>query len=131
MTVRRTLNALAKAIADEAEQNGRFREQLETILGLAGEKRTSPLEGDGEGRRKGGRRAAAVLDPVQVIRHGEEELRKQLTPLDLEQLRDIVAQYGMDPGKLVMKWKDTERVIDRIVEMASARAKKGEAFRAD
>jgi len=37
----------------------------------------------------------------------------------------------MDPGKLVMKWKDRDRVIDRIVEIAGRRATKGDAFRKD
>jgi hypothetical protein len=131
MNLRRTLNALAKAVADEAEHNDRLREQLESIFGLEAVSRPAAGESEGEMRRKGGRRAAAVLDPVEVIRHGEDQLRRQLGALDIEQLRDIVAQYGMDPGKLVMKWKDAERVTDRIVELASARSRKGEAFRAD
>ncbi len=37
----------------------------------------------------------------------------------------------MDPGKLVMKWKDNVRVIDRIVELSLTRSTKGDAFRAD
>ena len=131
MNLRRTLNALAKAIADEAERNDRFREQLESVLGLEAVRQPAPADSEGEMRRRGGRRTAAVLDPVEVIRHGEDQLRRQLAALDIEQLRDIVAQYGMDPGKLVMKWKDAERVTDRIVELASARSRKGEAFRAD
>ncbi|EPX78861.1 hypothetical protein Salmuc_04444 [Salipiger mucosus DSM 16094] len=55
-------------------------------------------------------------------------MRSKLEPLTLEQLKDIVAEYGMDPGKLVMKWKTADRVIDRIVEYSVARAKKGKAF---
>ena len=51
--------------------------------------------------------------------------------LTLDQLRDIVAQYGMDPSKLVMKWKDPERVMDQIVELALTRSIKGDAFRND
>jgi hypothetical protein len=50
-----------------------------------------------------------------------------MSAISLEQLRDIVAQYGMDPGKLVMKWKDSKRVMDRIVELALVRATKGDA----
>jgi hypothetical protein len=34
----------------------------------------------------------------------------------------------MDPGKLVMKWKTPERIIDRIVEFSLARAVKGDVF---
>jgi hypothetical protein len=66
-----------------------------------------------------------------LARQGEEVLRAQLKTLDIEKLRDIVAQYGMDPGKLVMKWKDPARVVERIVEVALSRATHGEAFRGD
>jgi hypothetical protein len=37
----------------------------------------------------------------------------------------------MDPGKLVIKWKKAERIIDRIVEISMARAQKGDAFRSE
>ena len=71
---------------------------------------------------------AAKVAPV-VNEVGEEVLRKSLEPLSVEQLKDIVADHGMDPGKLVMKWKDAGRIIDRIVEIAIGRAQKGNAFR--
>jgi Arm DNA-binding domain len=41
----------------------------------------------------------------------------------------IVSDFGMDPGKLVSKWKTRTRIIDRIVEIALTRAQKGDAFR--
>ena len=85
----------------------------------------------GDTKPKGGRRTPAVLDPVELARQGEDVLRAQLNMLNREQLRDVVAQYGMDPGRLVMKWKDTNRVMDRIVELALTRATKGDAFRSD
>ena len=74
------------------------------------------------------RRAAAVLDPISLAREGEDVLRSKLDALTLEQLKDVVAEHGMDPGRLVMKWKTPDRVIDRIVEYSVVRAKKGEAF---
>jgi hypothetical protein len=66
---------------------------------------------------------------VEVARQGDEVLREKLRALTLDQLRDIVAEYGMDSGRLVMKWKDIDRVTERIVELALARAIKGDAFR--
>ena len=80
---------------------------------------------------KGGRRAPALVDPLALARQGEEVLRTELSALGIEQLKDVVAQHGMDPGKLVMKWKDSARIIDRIVELSLARPSKGDAFRAD
>ena len=57
-----------------------------------------------------------------MAQSGPEALRDALQPLDLGQLLDIVAEYGMDPGKLVMKWKDKDRVVERIVEASISRA---------
>jgi hypothetical protein len=78
--------------------------------------------------RGANRRAPAVLDPVQLARQGEPALRTGLSKLKLEQLKDIVADYGMDSGKLVLKWKTPERIIDRIVEVSLSRIRKGEGF---
>ena len=135
MTLKRTLGALVNVIVDEAARNPEFGSRIEAALDMAKPAsspaaRTSAVEPHDE-KRRGGRRALAVLDPIDLARHGEGELREKLAALDLERLLDVVAQYGMDPGKLVMKWKDRERVIDRIVEVALGRATKGAAFRAE
>jgi len=129
MTVRKRLVTLADVVAREAERNEVFRLCLEVALGL--QPQTRQGTDDAAPKRKGGRRTPAVLDPVGVVRVSEDELRRQLASLDIEQLRDVVAHHGMDPGKLVMKWKDPTRIVDRIVELAVARSKKGDAFRAD
>jgi hypothetical protein len=49
--------------------------------------------------------------------------------LELEELRDIIAEHGMDADKLAMKWKDASRLVERIVERVGARSEKGSAFR--
>lgn len=126
MSLRKTLIALATSIADEAERNPKFREHIENALGSISHSRMLT-----EVRPKRGRRTAAVLDPVELARQSEDELRKHLEELDLDQLRDIIAQYGMDPSKLVMKWKDRLRIINRIIEVSVGRATKGDAFRGD
>jgi hypothetical protein len=128
-----TLTVLFSVIVEEAEQNRPFRDRLEAVLKSACAPSTPNTRPAGklaiEKKRKGGRRTPAVLDPIDLAQHGEGDLREKLTALDLERLLDIVAQYGMDPGKLVMKWKDRERVVDRIIEVAIGRATKGNAFR--
>lgn len=135
MSLRNTLNRLMRVVIDEAERNPDFEAALNEALRSAPGKRTpakaegpGPTE-DGEAKRGKNRRAPAVLDPVQIVRDGEPALRIALERLSLDQLRDIVAEYGMDPGRLVMKWTTSERVIDRIVEMSVGRAHKGSAFR--
>lgn len=128
MGLKKRLEALVQTVLDEAARNAEFRHSLERALGENPSERGRINESAHS--RKGGRRTRAAFDPVEVVRNGEAALRERLDVLDIEQLRDVVAQFGMDPGKLVMKWKDRTRVIDRITEVALGRSTKGDAFRA-
>lgn len=122
MKLKKALQDLMRVVIDEADRNPEFAKDLEIALEL------EPKPEKATTSRPARRRAAAVLDPISLARDGEDALRSRLSALTLEQLKDIVAEYGMDPGKLVMKWKTPDRVIDRIVEYSVTRAKKGEAF---
>jgi len=132
MNMKKVLNALFKEIVQEADTNPAFRARLETVLGPDEKKKPESKNldaGSPKTRRPSNRRPPAILDPVQLARQGEDLLRSELAKLDIEQLRDVVAEYGMDTGKLVLKWRDPERMIERIVELARGRAQKGSAFR--
>jgi hypothetical protein len=133
MDLRRVLSELARVIADETERSPEFKSK---ILGALGHDRVatagdSPRREAGPSSRPKNRRMAAVFDPIELASSGEDTLRSKLTALNLEQLQDIVAEFGMDPGRLVAKWKTPEKIIERIIEMAIARAQKGDAFRPD
>lgn len=131
MKLRKPLIDLARVIADQAERDPEFADLIVAALGLK-EKSSTRLELQrGSADRPKNRRPAAVFDPILLVRNGEAQLRARLAELTLEQLRDVVADYGMDPGKVVMKWKDSHRIADRIVELSLARAQKGDAFRSD
>jgi hypothetical protein len=81
-------------------------------------------------KSRGNRRPPGPIDPFAVYAgSGDAGLRAALSQLTLEQLRDIVAEHGMDPDRLAMKWKDPSRVIDRILERVASRSTKGSAFR--
>ncbi|WP_298191131.1 hypothetical protein [Novosphingobium sp.] len=133
MKLRRVLLDLARIVADQAERDPVFAQQIAQALGSKEQATGAPetAHAQAKAERPKNRRPAAVLDPIAVAREGEAVLRTRLAALTLEQLKDVVADYGMDPGKLVMKWKDATRVSDRIVELAIARAQKGDAFRSD
>jgi hypothetical protein len=130
MSLRKIALDVARVISQEAENNAGFRKKLLDALQLApSEPHPQNKDHPPENRPKN-RRAPALLDPVQIAgEHGDEVLRGRLSQLSLEQLKDIVADYGMDPGKLVLKWKSPERIIDRIIEVSIARSRKGDAFR--
>ncbi len=83
------------------------------------------------GMKRTGRRTPAKLDPFKVLAdNSEQDLMARLADLSLEELRDIVAQFGMDPRRLVMKWTDAQRVRQHIVATTAQRSRKGDAFRA-
>ena len=134
MELRKALQNFAKVAADEAERNPEFERRIRKALGLAeavaassGQVTIEP--GKQAVRRRNGRRTPPILDPVDLVNQGETVLREQLNPLTVEQLKDIVAGYGMDPSKLVMKWKSRDRITDHIVQMAITRSQKGDVFR--
>jgi hypothetical protein len=66
-----------------------------------------------------------LVDPITEIEQGERHLQERLAALDLEQLRDVVAEYRMDPNKLVMKWNDRARIIDQILTTSINRGRQG------
>lgn len=131
MKLRKPLLDLARVIADQAERDPVFAEQITIALGLREQVSPKAEPKRSSTARPKNRRPAAILDPIQLVRDGEPQLRARLSALTLEELKDVVADYGMDPGKLVMKWKDADRIVDRIVELSLARAQKGDAFRSD
>lgn len=75
------------------------------------------------------KRERAVLNPVMMLIDGDDSLSEKLQNLSEEQLKDIIAEYGMDSAKLAMKWKSKERLIALIVETSERRASKGDVFR--
>ena len=131
----RRLSVLFDVLLEEVERNPDLAERIERAFNVetveqeataeVAEKRGAPKRAT----RAKNRRTPAVLDPVALVQEGVDELVKSLRALELEQLRDIVAEYGMDPQRLVMKWKTKDKVIEHIVAMAQQRARKGEAFR--
>ena len=134
MLLRTILRNLVKVVSDEAERNPEFAEQLWDVLISAKSKgcpkRDRIVKESGlRGKRPANRRPPAVLDPIKLAEQGEEALRTRLSLLTLDQLKDIVADYGMDQKRLVMRWKRPDRVIDKIVEVSVSRARKGDAFR--
>jgi hypothetical protein len=60
---------------------------------------------------------------------GNEYLFKELNKLSVEELKDIVAEYGMDIGKLVMKRKSKDKIINHIADISEKRNKKGDSFK--
>jgi hypothetical protein len=116
------LRALLAVIVEEAHGNPEFEARLIAALG----DKAAPASAD---RAHRSRRDPAVLDPFTTYAEGEHVLRQRLEGLSLEELKDIVAEHGMDKSKLAMKWKSEDRLIELVVATVGSRSRKGDAFR--
>jgi hypothetical protein len=119
--------AVIQVIADQARRDPHFLAKLERALTLSD-------RNSGQATRRSvnrpHRRPPAVVNPFEVLHAaGASGLRDRLTLLSLDELRDIIAEYRVEPYTLAMKWKTPSRLIDLIVETIEQRSRKGEAFR--
>lgn len=117
------LDAIFAVIRAEAQANPDFARRLDAVLG------DLPHDSSAETAKRPHRRKPGVLDPYALYERGEEHLRQQLAALDIEQLKDIVAEHAMDRSRLALKWKTADRFIDLIITTVAARTRKGDAFR--
>ena len=118
MTLRRRFDAFVKVVAEQAERDLDFAARLEAALG--GE--FAPARST---RR---RRAPAAFDPVAAAHDGEATLRARLAALSADQLKDMIAEYGLDPTGRANRWRKPERLVELICDRAVERAQKGRGF---
>jgi hypothetical protein len=125
------LERLFAEILREIRENSEFAERVGsafTLTSTATEE--SGVDSRDESRHaRGRRRAPAAIDPLALFGAGEPALRRSLGGLDIEELKDIVAEHGMDTNKLAMKWKSRARLEDLIVTSIRDRLEKGDPFR--
>ena len=88
----------------------------------------TPLAGQQAGGKR--KRMPSVLDPYALARQeGEAALRARLGDLDVDQLKDLVHDYGMDYDHRAMRWTDQQRLIGRIIDRVDFGTTQGSAFR--
>ncbi len=123
MDMDKLIEELLDELGDVVKQNATVRKRLARII-------KKHLADDTDTPRKSQRRKPGPFDPMAVHRDSPEQLQTRLQALDLEQLKDIVAEHGMDRSKLAMKWKTKDRLVELIVSTVISRSQKGDAFRA-
>lgn len=119
--MKKKIKKLFDIIIQEYDNNESFRKKVENLLEPKPEVKT-------EKKRKN-KRTPAVLDPIILAEKDIDELKIKLDELDIEKLKDIVSEFRLDSSRLVMKWKDKERIIEHIVKASISRAEKGDVFR--
>lgn len=121
------LQAFFQAVIDEARSNEAFARKITDAL--YGESDTTTPAEMTDTKKRTNRRDPAVLDPVQMMMNGDDSLKERLEALSIKELKDIIAEHGMDSSRLALKWKDKNRLISLILDTADRRASKGDAFR--
>lgn len=120
--------AALEVVLKEAARNARFGRALRAAVTAPEDAKQAGEQDPGSSRR--GRRAPGVIDPYAVLEEGgPPKLEMALADLTVDQLKDIIAEHGMDRDRLAMKWRDPARLVGRIVETVAGRASKGDAFR--
>lgn len=122
MNTGKLLNELINELIKEVRANPDLSSRLEKIVG-----KYAP--GTGKSPTRPHRRKPGAFDPMIVYRDNADKLKSQLEGLNIEELKDVVAEQGMDRSKLAMKWKNKERLINLIVTTVESRMRKGDAFR--
>ena len=76
------------------------------------------------------RRRPSLLNPYAVLREsGQDGLRAGLAALDIEELKDIVVEYGWNYSPAATGWKTEAKIIDRILDGVGAAIERGRAVR--
>ena len=114
--------AILKELIVEVKTNDSLRRRLANILK---ENKTQKKDGKiGSFKRRPGQ-----FNPFHVYRDSPEKLEMMLKTLEMDQLKDIISEHGLDRTKLAMKWQDKERLIEKISSTVKLRYEKGDVFR--
>ena len=100
--LKKRLQALLNAILAEANTNENFAKKLSDALEIGDYPADKPKT-ESNAKRGANRRDPAILDPVQMVMDGDSSLPQRLNSLTEKELKDIIADYGMDSSKLAMK----------------------------
>lgn len=122
MNTQKTLKALFNEILAEVERNDELRAKVEGVLGRSPTQASKPS-------KQAARRNPGRFDPMAVYRERSTDLAHRLDELNVEELKDLIAEHGMDRTKLAMKWKDRQRLVELITRTVESRAQKGDVFR--
>jgi hypothetical protein len=119
---------VSACITDEISNNDEFAKRMGSIFEDNLVKGKSKAEIDMTKPKRSNRREPSKVDPFILLEQGVDAFKGALELLDIEELKDVIAEHGMDSAKLAMKWKDRNRLINHIIDTTQRRSSRGEAF---
>ena len=122
MDSEKILRGIFELVICEAKNNHEFSKKLNDILNIKNEE-NKKVKGI---RRK---KEKALVNPFDMLEKGQDEFENCLSKFSINQLKDIIFEYDLDPTKKTSKWKKEEKFMHHIIEMTTKRENKGNAFR--
>lgn len=95
------LKSLFDLILEEAENNQDFKNKLDKVLDKSNPKKKC---------------IKPRINPFEMIKAGEGELREALDDFSISELKDIIRFYGMDELNETSRWRKKERLINYILD---------------
>lgn len=123
MDIEKILKNISREILIEIKTNSAFKSRIVKSI-------EQHIEFNSTKPARTNRRKQGIFDPMFVYNSQPDTLKPRLEELAIDELKDIIAEHGMDRAKLAMKWKSKERLIDLIITTVHNRSQKGDAFRA-
>jgi hypothetical protein len=115
------LEKLLQVLRDEARRSSEFAGRLQEVLAPP----PPPPEPDPPLELPKPKRRKALVDPFAVYETGwEAMLRQELGRLSVDQLRDVVVAYELDPGDRSERLKSEDELSEWIVKAVMNRAEK-------
>ena len=112
---------ISKVIEDEMTVNEEFAKKIEAIL-------IPEMPTVAQKPKKKSKRNPSKINPIRLWEEGEERLQEKLAKLDLNELKDVVAEYGLDPKGSANRFRKREKLEELILEGAKRTATRGNAF---
>ena len=125
------LSRLTAIVIEESAHNPDFASKIQFVFTSFAEcpATENPSIEASDDKKRRNRRDPAVLNPFDMIQDNEAKLIECLNTLTEKELKDIIAQYCLDPTNRSKQWRKRENLIRGILETTHRKVAKGNAFR--
>lgn len=128
-TLERIVTRLYECVLEEMQTNPVFAKKLADILF----EDTSFVVDKSRTKKKPikSKRKKALFNPVVYLLEHEMQnkvLEVELGKLEINQLKDMISEYDMDPNKEATRWRKKEKFISLILERSLKRSNHGKVF---
>jgi len=115
------IDLIVKRATDSAEQNPTTASPAESVPP------TTKVQSETKAQPAKRKRRPSPVNPYVVTREsGLDGLREQLATLDIEELKDVVVEYGWNYPPPATSQKNPAKIIDRIIENTRFETSRGE-----